>query len=108
MFVCLCNCVTDRELVEAAAGFASEPDTVDSVSFAEQVTDRLGAGLGCGSCREFALDLVERAATRRSMVILPDRVPDPAGRDIALARRSEPPFQRVAIRNDGAVACQGD
>lgn len=108
MYVCLCNCVTDRDLVEAAADFASGPETEDSASFAEQVADRLGAGLGCGTCREFALDLVERAATRRSMVVLPDRAPAPSGLEIPLAERCGLSFQRVALGNDGAAASQGD
>ena len=59
MYVCLCNCVTDRQLIEAAVQGASESGGRVP---AEQVADRLGAGLGCGSCREFALDIVERAA----------------------------------------------
>ena len=108
VYVCICNCVTDRDLVEAAAEFASEAATEDSASFAEQVADRLGAGLGCGTCREFALNLVERAATRGSMVVLPDRAPAPPGLEIPLAERCDLPFQRVTLGNDGAAASQGD
>jgi len=108
VYVCICNCVTDRDLVEAAAEFASEAATEDSASFAEQVADRLGAGLGCGTCREFALNLVERAATRRSMVVLPDRAPASPGLEIPLAERCGLSFQRVALGNDGAAASQGD
>ena len=81
VYVCLCNRVTDRQLVEAAAEFASEPGSGDSASFSEQVADRLGAGLGCGTCREFALHLVERAATQQISVVLPNRVPAPVGLD---------------------------
>lgn len=69
MYVCLCNCVTDRQLIDAAADCA--PESGGRIP-AEQVADRLGAGLGCGSCREFALALVERAAaTHQISVVLP-------------------------------------
>ena len=79
MYVCLCNRVTDQQLVEAAAEIGCEPGTECSASLAEQIVDRLGAGLGCGSCREFALDLVTRAATRQSSVVLPNRISVPIG-----------------------------
>lgn len=108
VYVCLCNRVTDRELVEAAAAFASELETGASASFAERVADRLGAGLGCGTCREFALDLVERAATRRNMVVLPDCVAASPGLEVPLAERCSLSFQRVAPRNDEVVASRGD
>lgn len=73
MYVCLCNAVTDRQLVEAATEFALNAGCARSS--AEDVADRLGAGLGCGSCREFALDLVERAAMERASVILAEEAP---------------------------------
>ena len=70
MYVCLCNGVTDRQLIEAATQGASESGGRVP---AEQIADRLGAGLGCGSCREFALDIVERAtATHQAPVVLSD------------------------------------
>ncbi len=108
MYVCLCNRVTDRELVEAAAAFASEPEVGASGSFAERVANRLGAGLGCGTCREFALDLVERAAMRRSMVLLPDRGATSPGLEVLLAERCGPSFQRAALSGDEAAASRGD
>ena len=77
MYVCMCNCVTDRQLVEAAAGFAHESDNEGASSFAERVADRLGAGLGCGTCRTFAVELVERAAAEHTAVVLPARVQEP-------------------------------
>lgn len=108
MYVCLCNCVTDQQLVEAATEFAYEPVTGDSASFAERVADRLGVGLGCGSCRKFALNLVERAATQHVTVILSNRVPAPIGHDTPLAGRCDLPFQRGALRNDGTRASQAE
>ena len=67
MYVCLCNGVTDRQLINAAGELAS-----GSRISAEQIVDQLGVGLGCGSCREFALALVERSAAREVAVLLPD------------------------------------
>ena len=100
MYVCLCKCVTDGQLTEAAVGFVPEPG--NSRAFAEQVADRLGAGLGCGTCREFALDLVERAATRQISIVLPDRtapgtVPRPGA-------HQELPFRLESLRNERAPA----
>ncbi len=68
MYVCLCNRVTDRQLVEAAAELAFASGTESVSSFAEQAADRLGAGLGCGSCRSFAVDLVGQAVTKQTDV----------------------------------------
>ena len=107
MYVCLCNRVTDRQLIEAAAEFASTSHTVDSPSLAVCVADRLGAGLGCGSCREFALDLVERAATQQASVVLPERsfssvldTPPSPHQDLL--------FQPARHAEDGAVATAGE
>ena len=82
MYVCICNRVTDRQLVEAAAECAREARRGVGPSFAERVADRLGAGLGCGTCRRFAVELVERAA-EQSAVVLPAQVREPAGFDAA-------------------------
>ena len=79
MYVCICNRVTDRQLVEAAAECAREPWREVGASFAERVADRLGAGLGCGTCRTFAVELVERAAAEQTAVVLPAQVREPAG-----------------------------
>ena len=65
MYVCICNCITDRQLTEAALAFALETRVNGETSFAEWVTDQLGAGLGCGSCREYAIGVVERAIVSR-------------------------------------------
>lgn len=80
MYVCLCNEITDSQLVEAALESPAGPG--GSRSSAERVADRLGAGLGCGTCRTFAVELVERAA-EQSAVVLPARVREPAGFDAA-------------------------
>ena len=104
MYVCLCNCVTDRQLVEAAAEYRDQSGYGDSAAFATQVADRLGAGLGCGSCREFALDLVERAATRQVSVVLPDRAQAPIELDAPSSGPCDLPFRLAVVRNDDARA----
>ena len=105
MYVCLCNAVTDRQLVEAAAELALEPGTGDVSSFAERVADRLGAGLGCGSCRDFAIGLVERAVAKQVPVMLPGhgRVA-PSGLDALPIRRGDSTFRLSTGRKDGAPA----
>ena len=73
MYVCVCNCVTDRQLIETAVECACTLNAEEPRWFAEQVADRLGAGLGCGTCREFAVELIERAAAHQASVVLPER-----------------------------------
>ena len=94
MYVCLCNGVTDRQLVEAAAEFALQTGTGSDSSFAEQIADRLGAGLGCGTCRDFAIDLVERAAAKQVSVMLPERGRASSGLDPLPGRRRGVPALR--------------
>ena len=108
MYVCLCNCVTDRQLVEAAAEFRDQSGYGDSAALAAQVADRLGAGLGCGSCREFALGLVERAATRQLSVVLPDRAQAPIELDAPSSGPCDLPFRLAVVRNNDARASQGE
>ena len=108
MYVCLCNCVTDRQLVEAASEFSLRPASEDASSFAEAVANRLGAGLGCGTCRNFALDLVVRAATGQSSVVLPDREHVSFERDSLPNRRSDRPYRLPAASQDDAFASSGD
>ena len=108
MYVCMCNCVTDRQLVEAAAALAPESTTENTTSFAEEVADRLGAGLGCGSCRSFAVDLVEQAVAKQTSVILPDREGDSFGLDPLPGRYGDPTFPLIPIgHKNGALALQG-
>ena len=93
MYVCLCNGVTDRQLVEAAAELALQTGTGSDSSFAEQIADRLGAGLGCGTCRDFAIDLVERAAAKQVSVMLPERGRASSGLDPLPG----PPARRLGV-----------
>ena len=104
MYVCLCNGITDRQLISAADELASVSGA--SRISAEQVADQLGAGLGCGSCRAFAVELVERAALRKVAVVLaggatPGSVPSPSpGHDLS--------FRIGSMRDEGALAHQAE
>lgn len=107
MYVCLCNGITDRQLVEAAAELDLEPDPGNVSSFAEQVADRLGAGHGCGSCRDFAIGLVERAAAKQASFVLPEREPVSSGSGSLPARRGDSALRLSAERKDGALTSRG-
>lgn len=100
MYVCLCNGVTDSQLVEAAVESASESGGTNFS--AERVADRLGAGLGCGTCREFAVELVRRAGTRSASVVLPaasvTRIMGQPGPQL------EPSFRPGSMNGEGTVA----
>lgn len=72
MYVCLCHGITDRHLTEAAVGVIADCRLDSTLSFAERVADRLGAGMGCGSCREFAVGLLEEAITGRTAAAATD------------------------------------
>ena len=52
MYVCICNAITDRQIVQAAKGGARS---------SEDLTHRLGVGLGCGHCRACAKALLMEA-----------------------------------------------
>lgn len=58
MYVCLCKAVTDQQVRDAVdAGACS----------AEEVSDQLGVGTGCGCCQEMTVELVsERLAESQS------------------------------------------
>ena len=107
MYVCLCNGVTDRQLVEAAAELALPTGTGSGPSCAERIVDRLGAGLGCGSCRDFAIDLVERAAAKQASVMLPECGRASSGLDLLPDRRGDSAFRLSAGRKEGALASRG-
>lgn len=59
MYVCVCNGVTDHQILEAAAaGCASMTE----------LTMRTGAGACCGSCVEVASELLANATAARKVV----------------------------------------
>ena len=59
MYVCICNGVTERDILQAAeAGCRSVPE----------LTMRTGAGANCGSCLDMASEILARG---RATVELP-------------------------------------
>ena len=50
MYICICNAITDRQIVQAAQQGARSSD---------DLAQGLGVGLGCGRCTSCALALVQ-------------------------------------------------
>jgi bacterioferritin-associated ferredoxin len=58
VYVCICNGVTERDILQAAeAGCRSVPE----------LTMRTGAGANCGSCLDMAAELLDRARSHREL-----------------------------------------
>ncbi len=58
MYVCICNGVTERDILQAAeAGCRSVPE----------LTMRTGAGANCGSCLDMAGELLDQARNVREL-----------------------------------------
>ena len=55
MYICLCNAITERQIIQAAEGGARTPHDLAS---------GLGVGLGCGSCVSCAKELLVEAVAR--------------------------------------------
>ena len=55
MYICLCNAITDRQIVAAAEEGARSP---------EDLATRLGVGTGCGRCRSCAKALLVETVGR--------------------------------------------
>lgn len=58
MYVCVCRGITDRDIREAIAEGAR------SVS---DVAQMLGAGTGCGTCRDFTQELIREARSSQTI-----------------------------------------
>jgi len=71
MYICICNAITDREIVQAAELGARSPD---------DLAHGLGVGLGCGRCTSCAIALLQEtvAALTGSAVACAARVPESA------------------------------
>ena len=50
MYICICNAITDRQIVQAAEEGARSPD---------DLAQGLGVGLGCGRCTSCAVALLQ-------------------------------------------------
>ena len=55
MYICLCNAITEREIIQAAELGARSP---------EDLAIRLGVGLGCGRCTSCAKTLMVETVAR--------------------------------------------
>lgn len=55
MYICLCNAITDRQIVRAAEQGARTP---------HDLAHNLGVGLGCGRCVACAKDLLVDTVAR--------------------------------------------
>ena len=52
MYICICNAITDRQIVQAAEQGARSPD---------DLAHGLGVGLGCGRCASCAIALLQES-----------------------------------------------
>ena len=57
MYICLCNAITDRQIVQAAVHGARSTD---------DLAQDLGVGLGCGRCRSCAKALLFETVAKLS------------------------------------------
>jgi bacterioferritin-associated ferredoxin len=55
MYICICNAITDRDIVKAAEDGARSDD---------DLAHHLGVGLGCGRCKSCAKSLLVEAVAR--------------------------------------------
>jgi len=55
MYICLCNAITDRDIVKAAEQGLQSPD---------DLAHELGVGLGCGRCTSCAKSLLAETLAR--------------------------------------------
>ena len=55
MYICICNAITDRDIVRAAEG---------GVRSADDLAMALGVGLGCGRCKSCAKSLLIETVAR--------------------------------------------
>ena len=55
MYICICNAITDRDIVKAAEEGARSP---------EDLAHNLGVGLGCGCCTSCAKSLLIETVAR--------------------------------------------
>jgi bacterioferritin-associated ferredoxin len=57
MYICLCNAITDRDIVKAAE---------QGLRSADDLAHQLGVGLGCGRCTSCAKSLLSETLARLS------------------------------------------
>ena len=54
MYICICNAITDRQIVQAAE---------DGARSSDDLAHGLGVGLGCGRCTSCAIALLQETVT---------------------------------------------
>ncbi len=71
MYICICNAITDRQIVQAAEQGARSP---------EDLAHGLGVGLGCGRCTSCAKTLLQEtvAALTGDPGMCPPGIPEGA------------------------------
>ena len=55
MYICICNAITERQIVQEAEQGACSP---------EDLSQRLGVGLGCGRCTSCAASILKETVAR--------------------------------------------
>ena len=55
MYVCICKAVSDQDIKEAVANGAEDLADIQA---------RLGAATGCGTCTEYAKEVINEALTQ--------------------------------------------
>ena len=51
MYVCICKAISDNDIKAAILDGAEDVDAI---------AEQLGAGTGCGTCREFTQELIDQ------------------------------------------------
>ena len=70
MYICICNAITDRQIVQAAEQGARSSD---------DLAQGLGVGLGCGRCTSCAISLLqETVAALKGSAACASAVPETA------------------------------
>ncbi|MCY4041614.1 MAG: (2Fe-2S)-binding protein [Gammaproteobacteria bacterium] len=64
MYVCICRGITESELHALADAHGARSDMTRDAML-DAASDTLGIGTGCGCCREFAEDLLERRVSQQ-------------------------------------------
>ena len=59
MYVCLCHAVSDQEIIAAVESGADDLLAIQ---------ERLGAGTGCGSCREMTEQLISQTRGNQAQI----------------------------------------
>ena len=70
MYICICNAITDRQIVQAAEQGARSSD---------DLAQDLGVGLGCGRCASCAMTLLQETVAALAGSTVPCPAPTAKG-----------------------------